>query len=259
MLLRYLLYEMLGDLVYTIFCEYISDENECIKILEYFGENMSKYEHIYKEYDFENCKNNKIYKMRFTVTEYKIELDKFTNLMSLKVNCYNSGKYIIPGSKDYNFRKELQVQFRSGDTIKFPKKLQHLEIDGYYGHLKSDMFPSNLQILILRGGYWYNIQEGVLPTGLKILHLNKGYTVKIKPGILPESIQVLKFFGDYNKRFEKGVLPKSLCMLKLSVKYKMRIGVGILPESVRQIYVHALYRHRHLLKQTYPNIEIIYF
>lgn len=237
---------MLCDLVYTIICEYISEEKECIKILEYFREDIRKYDYIFKEYDHTINNNKKVRKLIIKMDKYCKTIPEYKNLVILKMD-FGEWSFL-----------ETAYFFESGNN-KFQDSLYMLEINYYNGKLKAGILPNNLHTLILKGFFNTKIYKGALPDGLHTLYLNKFYDQIIEPNILPKFLVVLKFFGLFNKKFEKDILPKTLQILKLSKRYDKLIEPNIIPDSVKTIYISKNYQYYDQLKRIYHNIEIILF
>jgi hypothetical protein len=147
------------DLVTTLLCEYIIEENECIEYLRCIDVKYKYYEHVYTDYDY-----------------YRSHISNKKKIRSLNIMCASEDFGCVDLTEYTNL---MRVYFDKmfSDEIIFPNSV--VLIDMYVSHYEQEIlrFPPGLIYLYLNDTYNHKLPE---LTKLRELHVGNNYNHEIK-------------------------------------------------------------------------------
>jgi hypothetical protein len=159
----------------------------------------------------------------------------FPNVHTFKIRKYKmSCPIILP-----NHIKELivdDIDYSQLQNFNFPNSLESLHVKSCCGKLTREMFPANLQKLII-DGYLSRITivDNIFPEKLHTLIIEQIYH-PLLPRVLPPNLHTLKFRWNTNEQLVPRIFPDSLHTLCLGVWQNRVILPGVLPPNLHTLY-----------------------
>jgi hypothetical protein len=176
------------DLIITLTCEYIFDEQECITYLTSILIDPSLYEYVYKEYHIDEVKHKK--KVRKLINVKDLNLTEYKNTVSIKFDHKFNQSIRFPNNVTH-----LTFGCKFNQCLQLSNSITHITFD--YAFDQPIMYLP-CRLIYLKLGFSFNHKLPKLPKTLTELHLGEEFNQEILH--FPARLRVLNTNDKYNHK-----------------------------------------------------------